>query len=215
MAPKLYKMDDSPPARAVYLTAKALGIDLEYIECSLPDKEHLKPDFLKMNPQHTVPTLDDNGTIVWDSHAINVYLVTKYGKDDSLYPKDPVKRSVVDQRLHYDSGILFAHIRSIVRPMLYRGEKTFSDYLMDEVILSYEFLNTVLQEHKWLAGDSVTLADFSAITSVTSLECVIPINASKYPNLVAWIKRAQELPYYNVNQKGLEDFKVLMQNLMA
>ncbi|KAF4531265.1 hypothetical protein B566_EDAN019338 [Ephemera danica] len=60
-----------------------------------------------MNPQHTVPTLDDNGFYIWDSHAINAYLVTKYGKNDSLYPRDPQKRAIIDQRLHFDSGILF------------------------------------------------------------------------------------------------------------
>lgn len=61
----------------------------------------------QINPQHTVPTLDDDGYILWDSHAINTYLVEKYGKDDSLYPKDLKKRGRVDQRLHFNSGVLF------------------------------------------------------------------------------------------------------------
>lgn len=61
-----------------------------------------------MNPQHTIPTLvDDDGFVLWDSHAIMPYLVSKYGKDDSLYPKDLKKRAVIDQRLHFDSNVLF------------------------------------------------------------------------------------------------------------
>lgn len=67
-----------------------------------------------MNPQHTIPTLDDDGFVLWDSHAIAAYLVGKYGKDDSLYPKDLQKRALVDQRLHFESGIIFACVRSIV-----------------------------------------------------------------------------------------------------
>jgi hypothetical protein len=41
-------------------------------------------------------------------------LISKYGKDDSLYPKDLQKRAVVDQRLHFDSSILFPRLRDIV-----------------------------------------------------------------------------------------------------
>ena len=37
------------------------------------------------------------------------YLVNTYGKDDSLYPKNDYKRrAIIDHRLHFDSGILFA-----------------------------------------------------------------------------------------------------------
>lgn len=66
-----------------------------------------------MNPRHTVPVLDDNGTIVYESHAIMIYLVSKYGKDDSLYPKDPAKQSKVNAALFFESGVLFARMRTI------------------------------------------------------------------------------------------------------
>lgn len=52
--------------------------------------------------------------MIWDSHAICTYLVSKYGKDDSLYPKDLLVRAKVDQRLHFDTGILFPSLRNLV-----------------------------------------------------------------------------------------------------
>lgn len=60
-----------------------------------------------------MPVLDDDGYILTDSHAINAYLVTQYGKNDKLYPKDPKKKGLVDQRLHFDSGTLFARMIQI------------------------------------------------------------------------------------------------------
>lgn len=66
-----------------------------------------------MNPQHTVPTLDDEGFILWDSHAIMPYLVAKYGKEKSLYPEDLQKRAIIDQRLHFDSNVLAPRGRTI------------------------------------------------------------------------------------------------------
>lgn len=67
-----------------------------------------------MNPQHTIPTLVDEDFIIWDSHAIAGYLVGKYASDDTLYPKEPKKRALVDQRLHFDSGILFPRVHNLV-----------------------------------------------------------------------------------------------------
>jgi glutathione S-transferase len=63
-------------------------------------------NIFQINPQHVIPTLVDNGFALWESRAICVYLVEKYGKS-SLYPKDLKVRSVVNQRLYFDMGTLY------------------------------------------------------------------------------------------------------------
>lgn len=96
-----YYLAGSAPCRAVQMTAKAVGVDLNLKVLNLMAGEHLKPEFIKINPQHTIPTLVDNGLALWESRAIMVYLAEKYGKDDTLYPKDPAKRAVISQRLYF------------------------------------------------------------------------------------------------------------------
>ncbi|KAK5641234.1 hypothetical protein RI129_009781 [Pyrocoelia pectoralis] len=211
MSPKLYVIDSSPPVRAVYLTAEALGINMEYIQLDLFSGEHLKSEFCKINPQHTVPTLvDDDGTIIWDSHAINTYLVSKYAKNDSFYPRNLTKRAIVDQRLHFDSGLAFLGVRNIAEPIIFFGSKTIPEHLKKNAVKVYEFLEIFLDGHKWVAGDDITVADFSLIPNITSLNVMVPIDDGKFPNIKAWIKRAEKLPYYRANKKGLDDFKVLI-----
>ncbi|XP_031354260.1 glutathione S-transferase 1-like [Photinus pyralis] len=214
MSPKLYVIDVSPPVRSVYLAAEALGLNLEYIQLDLFSGEHLQPEFRKINPQHTVPTLvDDDGTIVWDSHAINAYLVSKYGKDDSLYPKDLAKRAVVDQRLHFDSGWAFLGVRNIAEPIIFWGDKTIPEQYKANALKVYDFLERFLDGNTWAAGDHVTIADFALIPNITSLNVLVPIDEVKFPKVRAWMQRSEKLPYYNGgNKKGLDDFVTLIDN---
>lgn len=66
--------------------------------------EHLKPEYLSINAAGTVPMLMDGDLKVFDSSAIAIYLVENYAKDDSLYPKDPVQRVKVNEKLFYVSS---------------------------------------------------------------------------------------------------------------
>lgn len=63
--------------------------------------------FLQLNPQHCIPTLDDEELVLWESRVILTYLASMYATDDKLYPKDVRIRALVDQRLHFDLGTLY------------------------------------------------------------------------------------------------------------
>ena len=89
------------------MTCEVLGIEYEYVLCDLQEGDNFKPEYLKINPQHTVPTLNDNGFIVTESRPIATYLCDKYGKDDKLYPKDLNVRATVDSRLFFDIGTFY------------------------------------------------------------------------------------------------------------
>lgn len=203
----LYTHDISPPCRAVLMTANALGLDLTLRTINLREKEQLNPEFLKLNPQHTIPTMDDNGFILWDSHAIMTYLVTKYGKDDSLYPKDPQKRAIVDQRLHFEGGSLFSVLKTVCKPIFMGLTKSIPEEhlaLIDEVL---EFTEQYLKDKAFLAGNTYTLADISAAPTV---ECfTITRSFDKYPKVKAWLKRCEEqLPGFETcNKPGAAIFQ--------
>ena len=169
-----------------------------------------------MNPQHTIPTLDDKGTIIIDSHAICTYLVDKYGKDDALYPKDLVKRANVDAKLHLDSGHLFARLRYLYEPIIFFQSTDCSIDKIAYIQKTYEILENFLKEQPYLCGDRLTVADFCCVATITSVNEVAPIDEFKFPKTLAWIKRLSELPYYKkTNEEGAEELKQLFKEKLA
>lgn len=94
-----YYLPGSSPCRSVIMAAKAVGVELNKKLLNLQAGEHLKPEFLKINPQHTIPTLVDNGFALWESRAILVYLVEKYGRF-------PVPQVPQEARRHQPAPVL-------------------------------------------------------------------------------------------------------------
>ncbi|XP_030753906.1 glutathione S-transferase 1-like [Sitophilus oryzae] len=215
--PKLYYSPVSPAVRSTLLTIAALDLDVELIPVNLMAGEHLTPQFLKKNPLHTVPTLEDGNFVLFDSHAINAYLVGKYGKNDSLYPKDLQKRAIVDQRLHFDSGILFPRMGAIVGAILRQGAKVVEKDKADLVAQAYQSLETLLEGNTYVTGNELTIADFSLVATVSSTNSVlVPVASNTYPKITAWLARMQSLPYYNnANQVGVDMFKGMIQSKLA
>ncbi|CRL07092.1 CLUMA_CG020091, isoform A [Clunio marinus] len=145
----LYYEIDSPSCLSVIVTAAALNINLNLKKMSLMvEKNHLTPEYTKLNPQQTIPTLVDNGFALAESRAINIYLAEKYGKDDSLYPKDHKIRSVINQRLFFDMGSLETHLLNYFLHWFYGKPQDSQDLKKFEKALVA--LNTFLEENNYV-----------------------------------------------------------------
>ncbi|ALC42404.1 GstE9 [Drosophila busckii] len=196
----LYGLEPSPPVRACKLTLHALGLQYEYKLINLLAGEQRSKEYLAKNPQHTVPMLEDDGNCIWDSHAIIAYLVRKYCKHDELYPREYYKRAVVDQRLHFESGVLFQGcIRNIAEPLFYRNETEVPRSRIDAIYAAYDFLEAFLGTQNYLCGPKLTVADFSVVSSVSSLQGLAPLEQARHPQLSAWLERMEQLPDYAAN----------------
>lgn len=212
----LHYMDISPPCCSVLLTAKVLGLKLELNVVDILTKEENKTEsFLKMNPCHTIPTMDDNGFYLWESRAIIGYLVQTYGKDDKLYPRDPKKRGLVDNMLHFDGTFLYPSLIEHYDPQLLFGKP--ED--MEKRAVAQErlsILDKLLERHPYAAGNGVTIADLSIINSL-SVPKAAGISFEKYPNIIKWSERLKnEFPFLDEITKHCADqLAVLLKEKLA
>uniref|UniRef100_A0A4D5R9W2 Glutathione S-transferase 1-1 n=1 Tax=Scolopendra viridis TaxID=118503 RepID=A0A4D5R9W2_SCOVI len=200
-----YYMPASPPCRSVLLTAKALGVELNLKTIDLMQGEHLKPEFTSINPQHTIPTIVDDGFALWESRAILAYLANKYGKDDKLYPKDAQKRGKVDQMLFFDMGTMYKSFGDYVYPQLLKNEPADPEKLKALKVALGHF-DTSLQKTKYAAGDQVTIADMTLAASVSTAEAC-DVDISEYSRIKEWLDQMKALPYYGDNQTGVDMFR--------
>ncbi|CAD7083143.1 unnamed protein product [Hermetia illucens] len=213
--PIIYGVDGSPAVRAVLLTAHAIGLDYELHEIDPHKNETKTEEFLKKNPQHTIPTLEDDGKCIWDSHAIITYLASKYAKDDSLYPKDLYKRAVVDQRLHFESSVLGPRMFAFGASWRSNDPQAKED-AKTGILGAYDFLEKFIGSNQYLAGDSLTVADFSILANFSTLVNFIPADLERFPGLCNWFSRLSKLPYYQkANGEGLQKVIEMTKQMVA
>jgi len=191
---------------AVDRIAAALGVALKPILMDYRKGDHLKPEFVKLNPQHTAPTIVDDGYVLYESRAIIIYLQETYGKDDSLYPKnDPQAKGIINQRLFFDAQTLFPAMVEYYYAFMFFG-KPQDPEKFKAIEKPMEILNAFLENSKYAAGDNMTLADFSLTTTISFYEA-LQYDLSKYPNIVRWYALCKEtVPGWEVCREGLDAF---------
>ncbi|KAK7595491.1 hypothetical protein V9T40_013316 [Parthenolecanium corni] len=202
---KFYYDLASPPVRAVYFTIKHLNIPVEMINVKLFQGELRTKEYLKINPLGRIPVVDDGGIILTDSHAINIYLSTKFEGGDKLYPSDIVRRAIVNQRLFFDTGELFPSLRHLTKKVALKHSTGIDEESLEIFDQGYKGAENYLQNGKFIAGDDLTIADFSVASTIASLNIYVPVNKEKYPLLTAYLERAKKWPHYDtIMEPGIE-----------
>ena len=85
MTLKIYGIARTRAARTLWM-AHELGIPYEFVKTAPADGDTQRAAFLAINPNGQVPTIDDDGLVVWESLAINLHLAKRHG--GPLAPRD-------------------------------------------------------------------------------------------------------------------------------
>jgi glutathione S-transferase len=100
MTYKLYNAPQSTCSQRVRFVLNAKGLAFDEVRLNLLEGDQLKPDYLKLNPNGVVPTLDHDGAIVIDSTVITEYL-DEVSPADGFTPENPVERARMRALMHF------------------------------------------------------------------------------------------------------------------
>lgn len=117
------------------------------------------------------------------------YLLGKYAKNTDLYPSEFSKRAIIDQRLHFDSEVLHVAYKNAKKSALNQALST-------EVLDAFDFLEKFLTNQTWIAGDNLSIADFSIYSTTKSLYKIYSCTLDDLKNLKSWMDRFEKSVVY-------------------
>src|SRR5690242_20812048 len=109
---RLYNAPQSTCSQRVRFVFNAKKLPFDEVKLNLLEGDQLKPEYLKLNPNGVVPTLEHDGAIIIDSTVITEYL-NEISPNDTFTPENPVERARMRALMHFiDEMHQRAHSRS-------------------------------------------------------------------------------------------------------
>jgi glutathione S-transferase len=195
---RLYHHPYSFNARRAVMTALHLDAPVELVFVDLQKGAQRQPQFLKLNPNHKVPVLEDDGFVLWESHAIMQYLADKTPRQ-TLYPTETRARADVNRWLfwcaqHFSPAIGILNWEHAVKGLVGLGAADPAEVRRGEQLVR-EFagiLDAHLAGRDWICGDALSLADIAIAAPLAStVPAKLPV--TDLANVQRWFGRMQTL----------------------
>lgn len=191
---KIWGRVNSINVMKVLWCADELGLRYEREDAGMAYGKVDEAWYRAMNPNGLVPTIEDEGRVLWESNAIVRYLCARYG-EGGLYPVDPGVRAEGDRWMDWQLTTTHVDLTYLFWGLV-RNDPARQD--PDEQRLAAGRMNTLwaqvdaaLSARPYLAGDALTMGDIP-------LGCVVhrwlelpdyPVDRPELPALRGWYER--------------------------
>ena len=195
MTLKIYGVARSRAARVVWM-AKELGLDYEHIKVDFATGETRRPEHLALNPNGHIPVIDDDGFVLWESMAINLYLAKKHGSG-GLYPARLEDEARAWQwsfwgMTEVERPVLTAMFNRAILPEAQRDAAA-ADQAEKALAQPLRVLDGVLAHSAYLLGGNFTVADLN-VASILAWARPAQIDMAPFPRVAEWLKNCAERP---------------------
>jgi len=190
---KIYGVPQSRAQRTLWM-AEECGVPYELVTTSFAE-DSKKPDYLKINPNGRIPAIDDDGLVVWESMAINLYLAKKYGK--TLAPKDAGEEAHATQWSFWGmteiEKTLLAAMFARTGFLGTRKDEAEALRLFGELKRPLDVLEGHLKTRPHLLGERFTVADLN-VAAILSWAQMGRFDLTPWPTVANWLNRCLSRP---------------------
>jgi glutathione S-transferase len=191
---KIYGIAKSRAIRNIWM-AEELGVAYDHVKVGWTDGGTKKPEFLAINPNASVPALQDGKFSLFESLAINLYLAKKHGK--GLYPASLEDEARTWQWTFWIATEVERHtgaygMHSWGLPPEKRDPKVAAEALKT-LQKPFGVLNDHLGKSPYLLDQKFTVADLN-VAGVLFSPYVMKFDFSPWPNVKAWLDRCFARP---------------------
>jgi GSH-dependent disulfide-bond oxidoreductase len=183
MSMKLYTAA-TPNGWKVSIALEEMGLPYEVRVIDFGSLEQKADWYVKLHPNGRIPTLDDDGFVMFESGAILIYLAEKTGK---FLPRDVQGRSRVIQWLMFQmsgigpmmgqANVFFRYFPEKIQPVIERYQR--------EVTRLFGILDLQLASHEYVAGE-YSIADIALWPWVSGYEWS-GVSVAEFPSLQRWL----------------------------
>ena len=193
---KIWGRVNSINVMKVMWCVEELGIEHERVDAGMEHGVVGDAFYGKLNPNRRVPTIEDDGLVLWESNVIVRYLSARYGLG-TLCPEDLGKRALADQWMDWQQTTVHGDITFIFWAVVRNLEENQVPEKLDAAAArlgkSWQVVDDHLAGRDFLCGERLTMADIPlgcAVWRWYNMDTVRPSLA----NVEAWHERLKERP---------------------
>lgn len=173
-----------------------LGIPFEREDVGREFGRNHEPAYLALNPNGRIPTIIDDGFVLWESNTIVRYLCAKHGMG-TWYPQDLQRRADMERWMDWQQTTLRPHFHALFDAL--NGSKPATEIevarlrkAMDDV---WQILDAHLAVRPFIAGDALSMADLP-FCYIVNRWYRLQIEHRGLANVRAWFDRLCQRPAF-------------------
>jgi len=197
---RLFHFALSPFCRKVRLVLAEKKIDVELV-----DERYWEPttEFLRRNPAGQVPVLKIDGMMLSESNAICEY-IEETVPEPALMPREPKARAEVRRLVGWFDGKFHDEVTSnlvyerVNKKVMRGGYPDGRAVKMGATRIKYhlDYMTWLLDHRRWLAGDRMTMADFTAAAHLSCLDYISDVDWDRSDVVKDWYAKIKSRPAF-------------------